>query len=100
METVFVNIATEYLLTEYEVEDTVDYISKNISGKDLMDMYASGDREYYAQMLILPYVERKVSHREHIKGVTAEKLQEGLRMVWENIADSAEYKGNINIEMA
>lgn len=100
METVFVKIDMEYLLTECEVEDTVDYISKNISGKDLKDMYASDDRAYYAKMLILPYVEQKVSHREHIKGITAEGLQKGLRMVLENIADSEEYKGGMSVEMA
>ncbi|MCM1234132.1 MAG: hypothetical protein NC489_28855 [Ruminococcus flavefaciens] len=100
MEAVFVNTAAEYLLTECEVEDTIDYISRNVSGKDLMDMYASGDREYYAKMLFLPYIERKVEHREHIKGITAERLQEGLRLVLENIADSEEYKCSADIEMA
>lgn len=91
IESVFVEIATEYLLTEHEVENVVDYIGKNVTGKDLKDMYASNDREYYAKMLILPYVERKVSHREHIKGIEAERLQRGLRLVLEDIADNEEY---------
>ena len=42
-------------------------MSKNIGGKELKDMYASDDREYYAKMLILPYVEQKILQREHIK---------------------------------
>lgn len=100
IETVFVRITMEYLLTGHEVEDTVDYMSKNISGKELKDMYASDDREYYAKMLILPYVEQKVLHREHIKDITAERLQEGLRMVLENIGDGTGYKCNNDMEMA
>jgi len=91
IETVFVRITMEYLLTGHEVEDTVNYMSKNISGRELKDMYASDDREYYAKMLILPYVEQKILQREHIKDITAERLQEGLCMALENIGDSEEY---------
>ena len=75
-------------------------MSKNISGKELKDMYASDDREYYAKMLILPYVEQKILQREHIKGITAERLQEGLRMGLENIGDRTGYKCNNDMEMA
>lgn len=92
IETAFARITMEYLLTGHEVEDTVDYMSKNISGKALKDMYASDDREYYAKMLILPYVEQKILQREHIKDITAERHQEGLRLVLEDIADSEEYE--------
>ena len=69
-------------------------MSKNIGGKELKDMYASDDREYYAKMLILPYVEQKILQREHIKEITAEGLQEGLRMALENIGDSEKYENS------
>ena len=69
-------------------------MSKNIGGKELKDMYASDDREYYAKMLILPYVEQKILQREHIKDITAEELQEGLRMALENIGDSEKYENS------
>lgn len=95
IETAFVEIAMEYLLTEQEVKETADYIGKNITEKDLKDMYASDNREYYAKMLILPYVERLVSRRERIKGINAQSLQRGLRLVLEGIADSEEYKNSI-----
>ncbi len=94
IETVFVRITMEYLLTGHEVEDTVDYMSKNISGKELKDMYASDDREYYAKMLIQTYVEQKILQREYIKDITAERLQEGLRMALENIGNSEEYENS------
>ena len=58
-------------------------------------MYASDNREYYARMLILPYVERKVSQREHIKVIDAKGLQRGLRIVLEGIADREEYKNSV-----
>lgn len=48
----FVQLPMEYLLTEQEVGDVVNYIGKNIAGKDLKDMYASDNREYYARMLL------------------------------------------------
>ena len=63
IETVFVRITMEYFLTGHEVEDTVDCMSKNISGRELKDMYASDNREYYAKMLILPYVEQRILQR-------------------------------------
>ena len=69
-------------------------MSKNISGKELKDMYASDDREYYAKMLIQTYVEQKILQREYIKDITAERLQEGLRMALENIGNSEEYENS------
>ena len=48
----FVQLPMEYLLTEQEVGDVVNYIGKNIAGKDLEDMYTSDNREYYARMLL------------------------------------------------
>lgn len=64
-------------------------------------MYASDNREGYAKTLILPYVEQQISHRKKIslKDLTQEKLQHGLRLVLEEIADSEEYQ-NSNAEMA
>lgn len=95
IKTTYIEISMEYLLTEQEVGDVADYIGKNVTGKDLKDMYASDNREYYARMLILPYVERKVSRREHINGMDAKGLQRGLRMVLEGISDSEEYKNSV-----
>ena len=69
-------------------------MSKNIGGKELKDMYASDDREYYAKMLIQTYVEQKILQREYIKDITAEGLQEGLRMALENIGDSEKYENS------
>ena len=57
-------------------------------------MYASDDREYYAKMLIQTYVEQKILQREYIKDITAERLQEGLRMALENIGNSEEYENS------
>lgn len=58
-------------------------------------MHTSDNREYYARMLILPYVERKVSWGEHIKDMDAKGLQRELRMVLEGIADSEEDKTSV-----
>ena len=88
-------------MTEHEIENVLDSISKNITGTDLKDMYASDNRKYYAKMLILPYVERKTAHREGIstKDLTSEKLQHGLRLVLEEIADNQNCQNNINAEL-
>lgn len=101
MESVFVELATDYLLTEHEIEDVLDSISKNITGTDLKDMYASDNRKYYAKMLILPYVERKTAHRERIstKDLTPEKLQHGLHLVLEELADNQNRQNNIKAEL-
>lgn len=71
----------------------------SLAGKDLKDMYASGNRVYYAKMMLLPYIEKKTANREKIGILTQEKLQYGLKLVLENITDSDEYKRNIGIEM-
>lgn len=99
LESVFAQLASDYLLTQHEVEDVVTYIGENITGKDLKDMYASGNREYYAKMLILPYIEKKTVGRKKIEILTQGKLQHGLKLVLENIADSDEYKRKIEAEI-
>lgn len=92
LEEVFSDIANSYLLTQNEVDEVVEYIGTNITESDLRDMFASDNRKYYAQMLILPFVERKVENREKIHNLTQEKMQQGLKLLLEDIADSEEYK--------
>ena len=88
LEKVFSEIAVNYLLSQQEVEDVIDYIGDNISGKELQYMYASNDREYYAEMLLLPFVETKVASRKKIGNLSREKMQYGLKQLLEEIADN------------
>ncbi len=94
IESVFVGLSKDYLLAGHEAESIIDSFSKDITGKDLKDMYASNDRGRYARTLILPYVESKTSQRERITSgdLTLEKMQYGLRLALEDIADSKEFQ--------
>lgn len=95
IESVFVDLASDYLLTKNEVEHIVERISKDITGNDLKDIYANDNRKQYVKMMLLTYVEREISHREKISSLSNQEMQKGLRLLLENIADSEEYQKSL-----
>lgn len=94
IEETFVNLATDYLLTQKEVEQTVDAIGTYITPGVLKDMYASDDKKAFAKKELTPFVEMKISQREHISDISFKDMQSGLKSVLEDIADSDEYKNS------
>lgn len=95
LETAFIELMDDYILTQNEVESIVNRIGTEITGKDLKDMHAEKHRKKYAKGLIRPIIEDVISHREKVRDVSREAMQKGLRMVLEDIADSEEYKTSL-----
>ena len=94
MENVFVELATDYLLTQKEVEQTVELIGGSITQGLLKDMYASDNRKEFAKQLLTPLVEIVISQRKHIPELTLNEMQSGLKLLLEEIADNEEYQNS------
>lgn len=90
IESVFTDMAGEYLLNQKEAEKCADRLQDQLSGKMLKDMYASGDRHAFARKLLTPIIEQQVESRPVIHAVTQEDMVEGVREVLEEIADATE----------
>lgn len=83
----FVILANDYLLTQREVEHVIDHLSEYLEGKDLLEMYASNDRETFANKLIIPHIDRELKRRQPITDISTEKMQHGLKLILEELAD-------------
>ncbi|MCL1998462.1 MAG: hypothetical protein FWG65_06820 [Turicibacter sp.] len=84
----FVQLCEDYLLNEKEAKEVVDSLSSALSGGTLKDMFASGDREDFADDLLRRKIEDVVSERQRIVLPSLRQLNDGLRVVLEDIADS------------
>lgn len=87
IEKIFISIVEDYLLTQREVEHVIDHMGESINGKNLKDMYASDDRDNFAKILIMPYVEKELSRRQKVSVISLENMQHGLKLALEEIAD-------------
>lgn len=90
IEEAFLTIATNYLLTQREVEHTIDHLGESLTGGNLKDMFASENRVSFAENLILPHVEREIARRKKIDLLDDRSMQYGLRLLLEDIADAEE----------
>ncbi len=59
-------LAVNYLLSSREAEKSADALQEKLNGKILKNMYASDNREEFAQNLLLPIVESQTSKRKKI----------------------------------
>lgn len=84
----FSDIAVNYLLTKKEAEKSADLLRDILDGNKLKDMYASSDRVKFAEEMLIPIVEKIVINREIIKEPTYLQMQQGLRIVLEEIYDT------------
>lgn len=87
IEVVFQDLAGEYMLNKVEAEKIVDALSKELNGKKLQDMFASGNHRGFARELLVPFIESQVSKRRHIKLPPAEQMNAVLRELLEDVAD-------------
>lgn len=85
---VFSALAEEYLITQNEAERIVDRLSKKLTGGTLKDMFASTDRRNFARSLLEEYFKDEAYSREYIHSPTGAELQQGLKDVLEEIADT------------
>ena len=90
LEEAFVELATDYLLTQREVEHVIDHIGEAINGKNLKDMFSSDDGKAFAKELIIPYIEKEIKRRKKIGMISIEEMQYGLKLILEEIADNDE----------
>lgn len=90
IEKVFQSLATDYLLNQTEVENIVDALKNDLTGRTLKDMYASTDREKFAKDLLIGHIEREVKKRKRIVMPSEEEMQMTLRTILEEIADESE----------
>ena len=88
---VFSKLAEDYLITQSEAEDIVDKMKDVITGKLLKDMFAASNREDFAQNLIEDYFVDVSKSREFIALPSSEQMQNGLKTVLEEIADSEDF---------
>lgn len=84
----FKTLAQNYLLNEKEAEEVVDKLGKELDGKLLKDMFASGNRKKFARKLLIPIIENETKKRKHIASVSDEQMTLSLKSVLENIADN------------
>ncbi|MCR5459247.1 MAG: tryptophan 7-halogenase [Acetatifactor sp.] len=83
----FKKLSEDYLLTQNEAEKIVDNLSKELDGKKLKDMFASKDRNKYADDMLDPIIEKQVKKRQHIKEIDPDIMAATLKEVLEEIAD-------------
>ena len=91
IEKVFQEMAADYLINQKEAEKCVDRLREELSGKTLKDMFSSSDRKAFAKNLLTPIVESELSKREKIKIPTNDQMIMGVRIVLEELSDSAEF---------
>lgn len=85
---VFTALAEEYLTTQKEAEQIVDALHTKLTGGTLKDMFASADRREYARALLEEYFKDESYNRRHISLPSDQDMQQGLRAVLEDIADT------------
>ncbi|MBE6806766.1 MAG: hypothetical protein E7527_01950 [Ruminococcaceae bacterium] len=90
IESVFKNMAEEYLLNQEEAEKVVDKLGNKLTGDLLKDMFASSNRKNFARNLLTPIVEDVVAKRRAIQLPSEKQLVIGLKKVLEEIAEESE----------
>lgn len=84
----FVSICEQYLLTENEVYSCLPLLKDRLTQKELKNIYASSNRELYAQSIILQCIKPVISKRMYINNVRDEDILFGVRMLIEDAVDS------------
>lgn len=91
IQSVFTELAAEYLVSQKEAEAIVENFKVKLTGATIKDMYASADRELYARELMEDYFKDMASGRKHIAMPTTDQMQKGLRTILEEISDSESF---------
>lgn len=87
----FSRLSGDYLLNQKEVENIVDKLSTNLSGKTLKDMFAHDDRTKYARdRLLIPIIENEVRKRKYVKRITYSQMMTSLKEVIESLSEDTE----------
>ena len=87
IESVFQDLAVDYLLNKKEAENITESLKKDLSGKFLKDMYASSSRRTFAKTLLVKHIELETNKREKISLPSNNEMQNGLRNLLEELSD-------------
>lgn len=87
VETVFTELAEDYLLNKKEAENTIDKLKDKLTGKVLKDMFASSNRTVFAKTILEPLVEEEVKSRNLVRIPSEVEMSNGLREVLEELSD-------------
>ena len=87
---VFAQLCEEFLITQDEAETLVEGLQNALTGNVLKDMYASYDKEEFVREMLTDDFEDVAKQRTFIQLPSAKEMQEGLKEVLEDIADSVE----------
>lgn len=90
VESVFTDMAAEYLLSRKEAEKAVDRLRDKLDGKTLKDMYASGNKKKFARELLTPIIQKETTCRPVIHALSERQMVTSVREVLEEIADAME----------
>lgn len=87
LQSVFMELSQEYLLNAKEAEKCIDTLSLQLTGSILRDMFASEDRNAFADQLIRPIMEDRVSKRTMVHVPNRGALTQALKTALEAIGD-------------
>jgi hypothetical protein len=93
IQSVFTDMAGEYLLSQKEAEKAVDRLQDKLEGKMLKDMYASHNRKQFARDLLTPIIEKETACRPVVHAPTQQQMVASMREVLDEIADGMETDG-------
>lgn len=87
METELEDLAAAYVLTEHEFYKVMDRLKVIITASVLKDMYASENRELFAQALLLQAIRPVIGLRSSIAMPSEDEILMGIRDVFEDAID-------------
>lgn len=90
IEKIFIELATDYLLTQREVEHVIDKLSELLNAKEIKNIHCSVNMNSCITELIMPLVERELQRREKIHELELNTMQYGLRLLLEDMSDAEE----------
>ena len=80
-------LAEDYLLNEKEAIEIVDELQGVLTASKLKDMFASSNRNNFADNTLRPLIEKVIKKRAKVKMLTEEELAVGMRNLLEEMAD-------------
>lgn len=87
IQTEFVSICEQYLLTENEIEEILTKLKNKLDSKELKNIFASQNRELYIQSIILSIVFPIVNNRKSILLVESDEIMLAIRTLFEDAID-------------
>jgi hypothetical protein len=94
----FVPLAQEYMLNQEELDIVLDDLQQRLTSGELMAMYASKDRNAFADQLITETIEKTTRWRAHIMLPDAEAFRKSIGRVCETEITGKEQDGNHSID--